>query len=1073
MNKQRTKLKIAYLTLMNFILFILLNYSFITLAYISSKIEANQQSSFNVNLLFGRLDASLGITEPWGSDANPYLITEVRHLQNLYILQSNLQSTLINKDSVFQVSTTFGKPIFIGGSSPTNLLNMSSIGTEENPFVSTFRGVRTETTSEFITLPTTGEKSDTSVLGNIRINATGTQQDIGFFGTVGPKTAPEDGTIGRISNLLLANIEINTSSVGGFNPQHSYFVTNQPYETNHIGILVGHAQYTEINDISVYYSGTNGNPTVKAFNINNVAGLTNGAKYTTSTGIVGYYNSILVNDSEVPVTSDGFPNMIGGSIGGLDLGVVYTQDLWKFMEDNSLGGSTPLNEYSLRDTFGNITSMYSGKTTTGAIDKTYFQIGVFTFAHSLQVLKDDSLTKLWTEPGSDKWTISKGGNYTTSTQQQSVVAYDYPLTKITNLLMANQNTRSATHVLGAPYTDSSTYKYMITMVEGNDRYALVRNGGTASAKQLEIDNTDPANPKPKLLIPQSELEYYTFDLYNTMSAAPAGQTVPGGRTLKNPGQTMIIENYGASVSNVRYAGYGKTVVRNGVTTEIPRPLRIYYENANSATTSFMATSVTNENYNEGFRLIPATSSGVVTLSGNFINGTRPSDTTYSQFIVNRTFRSTSNSSVLTFSVANGLAAAQVSSANFSAAARVEVWAVNYAQPGTAVTYNKAINTPTANLTTYDSNKNVLFYKGTPSSPDNSIKYRYEMTNLESLNWSDNQGKALTSADKAITMANPTSYYYMNNNFWGVKQGIKNPVGSGTINVPEGSVGFTIQPSPTLSSSKIYIIVATNPEQDFNQTINVSRFGTGTSQNGNRTVQLSFVLPPVPDPTQATTIPISLIDNGVTYTVYPNLNVLLVAYIIEVPYVSVPITYFLESSQGTASFVYLSSERTAGKDNNPNHENDVDFPPLDWVDYVFMGSDNRIATVGSPEYKASLTSTYFGLTRNPANLDGSNTTIDALIIAIATAYDFTYAINRAVFFNSSTQKNVNTIYITINVLGPSGVTGNTDAILQAIMTNYNFNFSEYSSLNTTTYEFTYSDAVVLMINNTLVDWTKHV
>ena len=103
---------------MNFVLFILLNYSFITLAYISSKLETSHQSSFNVNLLFGRLDQSLGITAPWGTDENPYLISEVRHLQNLYTLQNNLQSTLIDEESVFQVSDTFGKPIFIGETSP-------------------------------------------------------------------------------------------------------------------------------------------------------------------------------------------------------------------------------------------------------------------------------------------------------------------------------------------------------------------------------------------------------------------------------------------------------------------------------------------------------------------------------------------------------------------------------------------------------------------------------------------------------------------------------------------------------------------------------------------------------------------------------------------------------------------------------------------------------------------------------------------------------------------------------------------------------------------------------------------
>ena len=1046
---------------MNFVLFILLNYSFITLAYISSKLETSHQSSFNVNLLFGRLDQSLGITAPWGTDENPYLISEVRHLQNLYTLQNNLQSTLIDEESVFQVSDTFGKPIFIGGTSPSNLLNLSSIGSEENPFVSTFRGVVTTNSNDFITLPSTGEISDTSAIGNIRINASGTQQDIGLFGAVGPKVQPTSGTVGRISTLLITNIEINTSSVGGYHPEHTYFVTEEAYETNHIGILAGHAQYTEINDISVYYSGTNGNPIVKAFNINNVAGLTSAAKYASATGIVGYYQDIVVNDAPVPVTSDGFPNFVGGGNAGLDLGVVYAKDLWKFMEDNNLGGPTPLNEYSLRNTFGSSTSIYKNQA-----DKSYFQIGVFTFAHSMEVHKDDSITKLWTQPGTDKWSVSTGNNYTSSTQQQPVVSYKYNLTQITSASMANQNTGASVHTLNTTLSNSNTYKYMITVPIGGKEYALVRNGATASPKEINPSN---------FVIPQSELEYYSFDLYNNIVTDP---DVPAGRRLSGIGQVMRVESFNAggsiNSSNVRYAGYGKTITRNSVIKEIPRPLRIY--NDGTGTTSFMATSVTGS-YTEGIRFVPATSTSVINLS----TSTSPSNTSYSTFIIQRTFRTTGNNSVLSFTVADGFAANAIPSSpsdnyttRFNGATRVKLWAVNYANPGSPVPYNKAINTPTSNITTYDSDKTVLFYKPIPGGTLDSQKYRYEMTSLESLNWSDNQGKPLKSADKAIAMATPTSYYYMNSSFWGVKQGIPNPGGTGTINVPEGSIGFTVQPSTTATKSKIYVIVATNPAQDFNQTINVSRFGAvnSTSQTGNRTVVDSFLLPPVPGATQASTIPITIVDNNVSYSVYPNLNVLLVAYIIEVNVLSVPITYFLESSQGTASFVYLSSERTAAKDNNPDHENDVEFPPLDWVDYVFLGAGNRIATVNSGLYKASLTSTYFGVTRNPANLDGSNPNIDALIVAIATAYDFTYAINRAVVYNSSTQKNVNTLFITINILAPGSVTGNTDAILQAILDNYNFNFSEWSKIDEGTYEFTYSDAVVMNINGKLVNWLVH-
>ena len=80
---------------------------------------------------------------------------------------------------------------------------------------------------------------------------------------------------------------ITSTSAGGTRPNHDNFVTSAPYESNHIGILAGHAQYTTISNISVYYSGSNGNPNVKAFNVHNGAGHPSAPKYTTASGIIG------------------------------------------------------------------------------------------------------------------------------------------------------------------------------------------------------------------------------------------------------------------------------------------------------------------------------------------------------------------------------------------------------------------------------------------------------------------------------------------------------------------------------------------------------------------------------------------------------------------------------------------------------------------------------------------------------------------------------------------------------------------------------------------------------------------
>lgn len=214
---------------------------------------------------------------------------------------------------------------------------------------------------------------------------------------------------------------------------------------------------------------------------------------------------------------------------------------------------------------------------------------------------------------------------------------------------------------------------------------------------------------------------------------------------------------------------------------------------------------------------------------------------------------------------------------------------------------------------------------------------------------------------------------------------------------------------------------------------------------------------------------SVTDNGSTYfNAYTNYNTILISYVFSVPVLTTSTTYFLEASQEAASFVYLSTERSASIDNNPLHENDVPFSELSTIDYVVKDDNDIIATVNSTAYTRSLTATYFGVTRNTANLNGNNPDIDALIIPITVSYNFNYAINRS--YNTTDQKYY--LYIAINILTPSAVTGNTDAILRTILANYNFNFAEWSYLDSSTFEFVYSDVVVMNVNNKVVDWPTH-
>jgi hypothetical protein len=200
--KNNVNNKLIILTIAAIVFTFIVNVSMITFAYFVQTHYAESFKSLDVNLIFGRLDPSVNPSGPWGTDTNPYLIEEPNHFINLYTLQNRADKRIINEDTVFQVSDKYGKPNFVGGISASNLMQVTSIGTEEFPFVSLIRGVKATNQADFITLPT-GERSDTSVIGNMKVVAEPGQFDIGLFGNVGPRIEPQDGEpVGEITTLL-------------------------------------------------------------------------------------------------------------------------------------------------------------------------------------------------------------------------------------------------------------------------------------------------------------------------------------------------------------------------------------------------------------------------------------------------------------------------------------------------------------------------------------------------------------------------------------------------------------------------------------------------------------------------------------------------------------------------------------------------------------------------------------------------------------------------------------------------------------------------------------------------------
>ena len=1038
-------------------------------AYFRANIERQVEPTLEIELLFGHLREDL-VTGEWGTDTNPYLIMNTEHLSNLSVLQNGTYSHYVNENSVFQVSDENGDPIYVGGATANQLFTIQSIGNEDYPFVSKIRGITTTDPNKYVTLPT-GELTDTSIIGNVRVTPEENQVDIGLFGCVGPDLegeVPETDYQGEISNILLYNIQINTSTVGVMPSGHyGYAKTGVTKETNHLGILAGHVQYANLDKISVYYSQTNGVAHVDAFNVS--AGDT--AKYTTSGGIIGFYKRVIVDgEIENPVTSDGSDQGAGQAAAGLGKGIVYAEDIWKFMEENTtVGNPAPNNSYDLQDTFGD--ELYDPN------DNSYFHVGVFTFAHSRQSRGKDRIAKIWTDAYTNEWTISTNPtNPYTQTTRDVGPATKYTATRITNNEMSWAYTgwifdRRYYGTLNSPYSSNADYRYMLvyedTTVNPTKHYALVRYGSTAIGVEVDPNN---------LVIPDGEFKYFTYENLSQRTADITYPPYEAGFSYRFSGPiTMDFRNTTSSAGTLQYAVYGDIVtgIVDGQTKilEAPRPLRVNAQNNAVPTASFMATaSTSNPPYVEGYRISPTSN------TGNF-----------NKFYIQRTGSSSSGGSTsnwyMTYSTAEGFSAVSTSSPG-TYASSFALYAVRYtnntSNPSESPVATRNILEefiPAGTTETIDTEHNVLFYTGTYNSSVPTSRYSYEIKDISSLGWIDNRNKAITKGDTALLIGDPTSYYYIKNasgleRFFGVNTGIPSPVDGPPINVPEGSIGFTVNaktPDSTETTATINVIVATDPSQGVEQLITVSRFGSGTTTVGDRQLLSGFVLPPPPGSTITGTKPVYLKTSASspTYAVYPNFNRLLIAYSFEVPIETVPITYFLEASRGTACFVYLSSDRVAANDNNPLHENDIVIPSLPNIDYVFKNTTNMIATVGRTDYVPSMTMPYFGLTTNPNYDAETNPNVDHYLVTAATGFDFVYNISR-IYDPSQDEKYFLYIKVHANVNG-SGYAAPVDLnSLKIIQQNMNFNYSENSYLDRNTNEFIHSDVVHFTINGYFLD-----
>lgn len=275
----------------------------------------------------------------WGSAQNPYVISDIRHLQNLsalqdigyfdeHFIQDNFQKAdgnLVldangeriytagsNVKPYFLICKSTGEPVTINGTGVV----IKPIGNEEFPFIGEIGGAFVEGTTMVNNL-----SSDTSTIFNITVQSKIAMPDHGLFGHISYLGQSPDevafkanagsgkflGYVSKVSDILMADVSLVVKNAGLWDTFvdwvghiFSFTETGQeedftiPHETNHIGILAGHVTYTDVNNISVYYSDDN----KVCIDLHDLATHkdddthTLKANYFSSTGIIGYIYSM-------------------------------------------------------------------------------------------------------------------------------------------------------------------------------------------------------------------------------------------------------------------------------------------------------------------------------------------------------------------------------------------------------------------------------------------------------------------------------------------------------------------------------------------------------------------------------------------------------------------------------------------------------------------------------------------------------------------------------------------------------------------------------------------------------------
>lgn len=410
-----------------------------SLAYFQTIFTSTGYNSAKVELIFDRLDftkfteqqlTDLGLDSgaEWGTKANPYVISKKYHVQNLSVLQNN---GFFDKatQAYFLVCDQAGKPVAIDCEG----MKMAPIGTHANPFTGVIDGavVAGETTYA-------GYGTSVSTIANLTVSASVSEPDIGFFGYVshygdvgfdeatGEFVVEEGGYVPGITNLLLADVTVESKVTitdalniwwGKFTGHtRSLTTTNTDHEeTHHIGVVVGHAAYATIEDISVFYSNQNtqtfslastGTGTTNYYSITGLVGMLEHVNPNTQGGsMIGGAGSGVTDGDTLVEGGFGGGGAISGTLTGYMLAETMYNEHEKYLTANNIGKKDAYNVTEMKMSDGSSLFETVVMEEGGIGNKTdvtyyFFRDTVFTFAMSAssKTTGDDNadyVVKIW------------------------------------------------------------------------------------------------------------------------------------------------------------------------------------------------------------------------------------------------------------------------------------------------------------------------------------------------------------------------------------------------------------------------------------------------------------------------------------------------------------------------------------------------------------------------------------------------------------------------------------------------------------------------------------------------------